>query len=382
MKANRDALRRFVLGELPPPLQEREEEFFAEFVRDNCTRLGILGLLGAVLQAAVLISLREMPIMHDLLMRWFTLLAVIGLFVFGLFFFRQTKGNMPVPALWACQVAFAVYYTVVDLCILFLGHQMQAGLVRMVPAVMLGTMMTMTGGLSLTVFGGYALCTLLLVGEPALFVYGLLSVVAAYMLSRERYKQLISRFAVDVKAEKTEQLNQELHHRLERLTTWDDQTQMNNRRAMSSWLEAVWPLCVRNRIHVAVMVVSPYGIEKVRKEKGPDVAAARLNQFAAALKPFVRRQSDFLGRYEEDKFIILYSGPSRQDTDMLHKRIQDELQKQVWSDAQAEALFLNMGIVYGLPGDNMVAAQWMTRADDVLEKAKSQGAGTVLIEEA
>jgi diguanylate cyclase (GGDEF)-like protein len=320
--------------------------------------------------------------MRDLLMSWFTLLTVIGLFVFGLFFFRQAKGNMPVQALWACQVAFAVYYTVVDLCILFLGHQMQPGLVRMVPAVLLGTMMTMTGGLSITVFGGYILGMLLLVGEPALLIYGLVSVLAAYMLSRERYRQRISQFAADVQSEQTKQDHQELLYRLERLTAWDEQTQMNNRRAMSSWLEAVWPLCVRNRIPVAVMVVSPVGIEKIRKEKGPDVAAARLNQFAAALKPFVRRQSDFLGRYEEDKFIILYSGPSRQDTDMLLTRLRDELSKQIWYDAKDEPLSMNMGIVYGLPGDNMVAAQWMTRADDVLGKAISQGAGSVLIDEA
>lgn len=382
MKANKDALRRFVLGELPPPYKEREEDFVSEFVRDNCIRLGILGLIGAILQAAVLISLREMPIMHDLLMRWFTLLAVIGLFVFGLFFFRQAKGKMPVSALWACQVAFAVYFTVVDLCILFMGHQLQPGLVRMVPAVLMGTMMTMTGGLSITVFGGYALGMLLMVGEPALFAYGLLSVLTAYMLSRERYKQRVSQFVSDVKTKKTEQINQELLHKLERLTSWDEQTQMNNRRAMSSWLEAVWPLCVRNRIPVAVMVVTPDGIGKTRKEKGPDVAGERLTQFAAALKPFVRRQSDFLGRYEEDKFIILYSGPSRQDTDMLLIRIRDELKHQTWFDAQDEPLSLSTGIVYGQPGDNMVAAQWMTRADDVLTKAQLMGAGSVLIEEA
>jgi diguanylate cyclase (GGDEF)-like protein len=341
-----------------------------------------LGLLGAVLQAAVMISLREMPIMHDLLMQWFILLAVIGLLVFGLFFFRQAKGNMPVQALWACQVAFAVYYAVVDLCILFLSHQMQPGLVRMVPALLLGAMMTMTGGLSITVFGGYVLGMLLLVGEPVLFVYGILSVLTAYMLSREKYKQRISQFVSAMNTEKTEQKNQELHHRLEKLTTWDEQTQMNNRRAMSSWLEAVWPLCVRNRIPVAVMVVSPAGIEKIRKEKGPEALVSRQNQFAAALKPFVRRQSDFLGRYEEDKFIILYSGPSRQDTDMLLTRIRDELHRQTWKDAQDENLSLNIGIVYGLPGDNMVAAQWMTRADDILEKARLQGAGTILIEDA
>ncbi len=382
MRADRDALRRFVLEELPLPFRGQEERFFGEFVHDNCVRLGILGLLGAVLQAAVLFSLREMPIMRDLLMRWFTLLAVIGLGVFGLFFFRQAKGHMPVSALWACQAAFAIYYAVVDLCILFLGHQMQPGLLRMVPAVLLGAMMTMTGGLSITLFGGYLLSTLLLVGEPGLLAYGMVAVLAGYLISRERYNQKMSQFVTGTEADRKEEENQELLRRLERMTAWDEQTQMNNRRAMSSWLEAVWPLCVRNRIPVAVIVLSPDGMGNIRKEKGPDAAAARLHQFAAALKPFVRRQSDFLGRYEEDKFIILYSGPSRQDTDMLLKRIREALHKQAWGDAQDEPLSLSMGIVYGLPGDNMVAAQWMTRADDILERAKLQGFGSILIEDA
>jgi len=382
MKANKDALRRFVTGELPPQMKGREDAFFGEFIRDNCIRLGVLGLLGAALQAAVLFSLQEMPIMRDMLMRWFTLLAVIGLGVFGLFFLRQSKANMSSSALWACQIVFAVYYTTVDLCILFLGHQMQPGLLRMVPAVLLGTMMTMTGGLSIACFSGYLLSMLLLLGEPILLVYGLISVFAAYLLSRELYRHRISLFTLYIQAERTAQDNQDLHRRLERMTSWDEQTQMNNRRAMSAWLEAVWPLCVRNHIPVAVFIVSPDGMEKVRKEKGPDVTAARLNQFAAALKPFVRRLSDFLGRYEEDKFIILYSGPSRQDTDMLAIRLRDDLNKQSWMDADNEALSLRIGIVYGLPGDNMVAAQWMTRADDVLEKASLQGPGTVLTEEA
>ena len=382
MKANRDALRRFITGELPPAIKARGDAFFEEMVRNNCFRLGLLGLLGAFLQAAVLFSLQEMPVMRDLLMRWFTLVAVIGLGVFGLFFLRQSKGKLPVQALWACQVVFAVYYTVVDLCILFLTNQMQPGLVRMVPALLLGALMAMTGGLSLTCFSGYLIGILLLAWEPALLINGMISVTAAYLLSRERYGRQVSQFTQGDQYEQAAQENQELNRRLERMTAWDEQVQMNNRRAMSAWLEAVWPLCVRNHIPVAVIVISPDGMAKVRKEKGPGAASARLNQFAAALKPFVRRQSDFLGRYEEDKFIILYSGPALKDTDMLAKRIRDELYIQTWADAEGAFLSLCMGIVYGLPGDNMVAAQWMTRADDVLEKARLQGPGTVLVEEA
>ena len=382
MKVNRDILRRFITGELPSAFHAREDGFFVGLVRGNCFRLGLLSLLGALLQAAVLFSLREMPVMRDLLMRWFTLVAVIGLGVFGLFFLRQAKGNMPVPALWACQVVFAVYYMVVDLCILFLTNQMQPDIVRMAPALLLMAMMTMTGGLSIACFGGYLLGIFLLASEPALLVYGLTAVIAAYYLSRERYGRQVSQFIHDAQAAQAAQDNQELLRRLERMTSWDEQIQMNNRRAMSAWMEAVWPLCVRNRIPVAVIVVSPDGMEKMRKEKGPGAATARLNQFAAALKPFVRRQSDFLGRYEEDKFIILYSGPSLKDTDMLVKRIRDDLHKQAWADAEGGFLSLSMGIIYGLPRDNTVAAQWMTRADDVLEKVKMQGPGAMAIEEA
>jgi diguanylate cyclase (GGDEF)-like protein len=312
----------------------------------------------------------------------FTIVAVIGLAIFGLFFLRQVRVKLPVNTLWACQVVFAVYYAVTDLCILYLSHQMQPGLLRMVPAVLLGGMMTMTGWLSALCFLGYLLGILLMAGQPLFLIYGVVAVLAAYLLSRERFRQQLYQYSLGVQTEEAAQDYQEMHLRLERMTGWDSQTQMNNRRAMSAWLEAVWPLCVRNRIPVAVIILSPDGMEKVRKQKGQDAANARLNQLAKALKPFVRRQSDFLGRYDRDKFIILYSGPSRQDTDMLLKRVKEELGRQTWADAEGETISCCIGLVYGLPKDNMVAAQWMTRADDALEKAYLKGDGAVEIEEA
>jgi diguanylate cyclase (GGDEF)-like protein len=132
---------------------------------------------------------------------------------------------------------------------------------------------------------------------------------------------------------------------------------------------------------VAVLLISPDGIEKTRKGKGPEAAAARLNQFAKALKQFVRRQSDFLGRFEQDKFIILYSGLSRPDLDMLILRIRETLSKEDWEDTKGEALSLSLGGVYALPGNSSVAAQWMLKADDALRRARQDGPGAVMIEE-
>ncbi len=376
MKADKDALRRFVTGELPPEVRGREDTFFQKAVRGNCFPLGLVSIAGALIQAAVLYSLKDLGVMRDPLMRWFALLAVTGLMVFGLFFLRQAKNAMPVPALWACQVVFAVYYTVVDLCILFLSTQMQSAFVTMAPAVLLGASMVMTGGLSIACFGGYFLAMLLTVNGPILLLPGLLAVAAAYALSRERYRRAAEKYFLETRLADGAQEREELSVRLTRLTTWDEQVQMNNRKAVSAWVEAVWPLCVRNRIPVAVLVLSPDGMERVRKEKGSVAAAARLRQFAAALKPFVRRQSDFLGRYEEESFVILYSGPSRQDTGMLLARLREQLQKQCWADDPLATLSLCAGVVYGLPADNMVAAQWMTMAGDALGRARMQGPGT------
>jgi len=353
MKENREELKRFFTGELPLDIKERSGSFFGVMVSANNLRLGCLGIAGAVLQALALYSLRDMPIMRDPLMRWFTLAAVIGLLVFGLFFLRQSRANMSVSSLWACQVAFIVYYVAVDLCILFLGYQMQQGLLQLLPVVLLGSLAVL-----------------------------LFAVLCAYLLSREQYRQQLKQFSLMLRTEEMAQSQVDLQKRLDRMTAWDDQTQMNNRRAMSSWLEAVWPLCVRNHIPVAVIMLSPDGMDALRKEKGSLTALRRLSQFAEALKPFVRRQSDFLGRYEEDKFIILYSGPSKEDADMLIRRIRDELNKHVWRDDAEESISLSVGTVYGLPKDNMVAAQWMTRADDALEKAKTKGVGNALMEEA
>ena len=379
MKGSREEFRRFFTGELPPKIKEQSGSIFGDLVGGNSLRLGLLGLAGAFLQALVLYSLRDMPVMRDPLMRWFTLAAVIGLFIFGLFFLRQSGRSLPVSSLWACQVAFVVYYVVVDLCILFLSHQMQQGLQQLLPMLLLGALAVLPAWLGAACFLCYFAGFLFFAGAPA---YGLFAALCAYLLSREQYRQFLVRSSLALQTEETAHSQTELQKRLDRMTAWDEQTQMNNRRAMSAWLEAVWPLCVRNRIPVAVIMVSPDYMDKARKEKGPSAALNRLSQFAAALKPFVRRQSDFLGRYEEDKFIILYSGPSREDADMLIRRIREELHKLLWQDGAEDSVSLSIGAIYGLPKDNMVAAQWMTRADDVLEKAKAKGPDNALIEEA
>ena len=379
MKSGTEERRRFFTGELPPALKNHSGSFFGAMVNGNNIRFGFLGVAGAVFQAIVLYSMRDIPVMRDPLMRWFTLAAIIGLLFFGLFFFRQTHGNLSASSLWACQAAFVVYYIAVDLCILYLSHQMQQAAVQWVPVLLLGALAVLPAWLGAAAFLCYFLSIILFAGAP---IYGLFAVAFAYVLSREQYRQLLIRFSLTVKTDEMTQSQADMAKRLDRMTAWDDQTQMNNRRAMSSWLEAVWPLCVRNHIPVAVIMLTPDGISDVRNEKGPQKALNRLSQFAAALKPFVRRQSDFLGRYEEDKFIILYSGPSREDTDMLIQRIRSELDKQVWQDHAEEAISLCTGAIYGLPKDNMVAAQWMTRADDVLEKAKAKGPGYSIVENA
>ena len=79
--------------------------------------------------------------------------------------------------------------------------------------------------------------------------------------------------------------------------------------------------------------------------------------------------------------IFLYSGPSRQDTGMLIARLREQLQKQCWEDDPQALLSLCAGVVYGVPADNMVAAQWMTMAGDALVQARLQGPGTDVIKD-
>lgn len=375
MKRILQFLRRFILGEMPSLNKEHEEPFFLSLVQKNCAGLSLLAALGAVLQAFAFLSIRELPIMRDPLMGWFVLLAVMGLCVFSLFFFRQARHRMPASALWACQVVFAVYYVVVDLCVIYLNLQVQDGLLRMVPTVLLGAMMVMPGGLSAACFLAYAFLMPLMTGELVLGGYGLLASLAAYILSRSRYQWEKAGFARVMREKDLEAEKQELQKKLDRVKTWDEQLNINNRRAMHTWLEAVWPLCVRNRIPVAVLMISPDDLNDETKK----ASQACLKAVAETLKTFVRRKSDFLGWYGDDNFVILYSGLSRQDTDMLVHRIQEA--GTVFADGTKKKVALSIGGLYALPKDQVVAAQWLIRAHELLKRAKTQGAGSLVMEE-
>ena len=381
MEESKGAIRRFFSSGSLHTSMDNEKASLEVMVYANSLRIGVLGLLGALAQGVNLYSLMSHIIMQDPLMRWFSFASVIGLVIFGLFFLRQDAKRPAISMLWPCQAAFVLFYIVVDLIILFISRQMQVSTLLMLPVVLLGILVLMPGVMRVVLFTIYMVFILLFAGNPLVMVQGLIAVLAAYFLSWMQHRVHMERFILTLDVEKSERENAELKRRIDKMTVWDDQLQMNSLRAMSTWLEAVWPLCVRNKIPVAAIVISPDGMENVRNAKGQDIALKRLLQCAQALKPFVRRQSDFLGRYENDKFVILFSGLAKEDAYLLAKRITEQCRKQNWKDDEHTPITLYMGIYYGLPRENMVAAQWITKADDALERVKAQGKDAILIEQ-
>lgn len=381
MEKDKNRLLRFFTGKLPERLKERESFFFEGMVRQNSVYLGVLSLLALLVQAISFLSVQDMPIMQARVMQAFSIIVLAGFALFAVFFFLQARRPIALSTLWICQIIFILYYVAVDLSVIYLNLQVQESVLRLAPLLMLASLACMTGVLSAISFALYLFIVPFLTVNPYMTAYSIIVPLAGYLISRIRHSNFIALHSEVEKRDAIEKEKDNIAVQFRRITTWDEELRMNNRRAMSSWLEAIWPLCIRNKIPVAVMMLSPDHMDSLIRKGDEAIANARMLQFADLLKPFVRRQSDFLGRYDKYKFMILFSGLTRTDAEMLTQRLQKTISEHTWKDDPTQHISFAIGAIHDVPTMELVAAQWVTRADTLLKKAHMTGEGQSIVQE-
>ena len=82
------------------------------------------------------------------------------------------------------------------------------------------------------------------------------------------------------------------------------------------------------------------------------------------------RESDYIGRYGGDEFLILLPHTSQEDASGIARRILDELPK-VNIENSHEAISVSMGITEHQPGEDLRGT--IKKADDAMFQAKRSG---------
>ena len=326
-------------------------------LEENCVPLGVVGISAALLEGLALYAARSAPLLCAFAGQAAGIICVTGLCFFGLYFLTRKKGKTPSGVMTACQGAFAAWMLLANVFVCYQGVSMPGGWLLAAPMLLFSAVMILPDWGAALLNGLYLLCLALLFRWHALLAYVLCLGAACYAASRLRAASAQKAYLSLLEAEDSREAASEMKQRLKKNSTLDKELPVHNLRAMSAWLEAVWPLCVRNQIPVLVVMVSP-------RDAGGDML-----RLAGLMKPLIRRQSDFLGLYERDVFVFLYSGPSRQDSAMLMDRIKA---------AVPEELPIVMGGLYAMPKPRMVAAQLLTQARETLGTAKEQGLSFIL----
>lgn len=326
------------------------DEIMAWLAPQNLRSAAWLGLAGAALHSLALGAMWSQGGVPNASLRLCALAGVLGLFLISLF--AWLKGRIG-PSQGICQgitLALMVWYVMADSLTAYLALGTPGG--WYLPGVMLLlAALPLPLGARLPLWAVYGLIQgALLAGHPLVF-YGLGLAAAGFVLGTARYAAAAWSYLAQAEARKIDSANRSLSQTLERSSALDEATGVANRRAMSAWLEAVWPLCVRNRIPVEVIMAASRDGKKTV-------------ELASALKPLVRRQSDYLGRFDESAFVILYSGPSREDGQMLLKRVRQ-------AAAPVGDICLFAGFV--TPHQRMVAAQALTWAREEMEQLRLTG---------
>lgn len=301
-------------------------------MKQNQRLLPWIGLGGGVLQALALWAMRSLQVSAAL--HGCAWAGVAGLLVISLFAFQKRRSDLKADAIQTLNIVFCLWYGLTDGLIGYLAAQMPGG--WYLPAgMLLLTTLVLPCYTRTALWLLYGLITVISMGGHPLLPYGLVLVGVCAVLSWRRWWQGVQMAMAQTNQQGTEETNRQLNQTLASVSTLDAETGVANRRAMSTWLEAVWPLCVRNRIPVEIIIVG----------------GQKTAELAEALKPMLRRQSDYLGRFDDQTFVILYSGPSREDAAMLLNRVREAVQP-----VEGAALFAG----FMTPQYRMVAAQALT----------------------
>ncbi len=173
--------------------------------------------------------------------------------------------------------------------------------------------------------------------------------------------------------ERTRQL-EEKNLKLELLSKTDQLTGLYNRRHLEEVLRYEIKRCERYNHALSLILLDLDYFKRVNDTYGHDVGDRVLSDVAATLRRHTR-QSDVIGRWGGEEFLILAIETSKEFANSLAENLRNELQKNKHN--QAGCVAGSFGVAEYQPGDDVIAL--IKRADMALYAAKAKGRNRVEI---
>jgi len=167
------------------------------------------------------------------------------------------------------------------------------------------------------------------------------------------------------------------NRRLEHLAAYDSLTSLYNRRVFSQMLQRELRVAQRYHHSIGILMVDIDDFKTVNDQYGHFIGDQLLKRVAATIQEAVR-ESDLVGRWGGDEFIILLQRSGECEALQTSKRLMQQVQDQV---LETEKGLVTTTISVGFAcTDNVETAEWLDlilKADEALLESKRGGKGRV-----
>ncbi|MFA5052914.1 MAG: diguanylate cyclase [Parcubacteria group bacterium] len=125
----------------------------------------------------------------------------------------------------------------------------------------------------------------------------------------------------------------------------------------------------RNNLSVSLILADMDGLKKVNDTKG-HIEGDKMLRRSAEIFQSATRDSDIIGRYGGDEFIILLPGTNREGADIVMEKLKKALAKKSlsWSFGSAQAEFPEKTAFFGFSREKLDKI-WRDFLDDLIKKA-------------
>jgi diguanylate cyclase (GGDEF)-like protein len=206
----------------------------------------------------------------------------------------------------------------------------------------------------------------------------MMKVTDKLLSSREIMLNFQEQLTVQVQ-EKTKQLKS-LNQQLYNLAQKDGLTNLLNRSGFDDLAKTTYRNCVRNHIPLSMVLIDIDDFKKINDTYGHPFGDTCIISLSSTLNKFCKRNTDLLGRYGGEEFIILLSGGNIEEHHELTRQIHLTVQKtKISSEDISVKMTISMGISSLSSNYGMNFEGLMKSADEQLYKSKRSGKNRISI---
>jgi diguanylate cyclase (GGDEF)-like protein len=179
--------------------------------------------------------------------------------------------------------------------------------------------------------------------------------------------------------DKTKQLksmNQQLYH----LAQKDGLTKLLNRSGFDDLAQTTFRSCVRNKIPLSMVIIDIDDFKLINDTYGHPFGDKCIVSIAKTLNQYCKRNTDLMGRYGGEEFIILLSGGQIEEHHELTKSIHKSVQKtQTSNNDVVVKMTVSVGVSSLSTNFGMTYEGLVKSADEQLYKSKRTGKNKISI---